>query len=554
MPFKSGKFWSSTFSKVLSGAALSAVALTPILSWASITITSETSGQTQLVNAANSNLYYPSFISKTGLDQGPAIAQLGVIDLANGFNFVDLGADSNPNGTFGPAGNPGVVYFNVISSNTTFANAVAIAVSVVDPSTTQTHFLPIASYQQSMCGGGFDGGNCCEQGGTCSFQSPRGSDFNSGIYYYGATYPATQTILIGLDPQAICRSLRADGSTTFPGCNNTFFSTSTTVTNPAVFALTFAIYNQTDLTALNDVPGPLTTLPAAQDTAPVQTLDFYILPSAIVASPVPSPLPSPTPTPTAVCNLTAPSIATPQDSSIQIDGSQFSVAGDLIGTAPGQIIAVANLGTSVDDQATGALAYTSGNSLATGYFTPGTLFVYGGFQDSTPTQTFDYKIGFLLRDYAGFVFDDHTGDGTGATLPSCAFPGEYSTSAIQGFLNQNKCFIATAAFRMGNDGPIRLLREFRDQFLEQFGLGRSFVGWYYGWSPDAADWLIDHPVFRFPVLLALIPLQLIAWTILHPIVLGLLAALTLGLSVSLLLGAALSRSRKSPRKSKEGTL
>ena len=550
MPFKSGKFWSSTFSRVLSGAALSAVALIPVLSSATITITSVTPSQTQLFNSANSNLYYPSFVSKTGLDQGTAISQYGVIDLASGFNFVDLGADSNPTGTFGPAGNPGVVYFNVFSSNASFANAVAIAVSVVDPSTTQTHFLPIASYQQSMCGGGFDGGNCCELGGTCSFQSPRGSDFNGGTYFYGATYPPTQTIMIGLDPQAICRSLRADGSTTFPGCDNTYFSTAATVVNPAVFALTFAIYNQIDLTHQNNIPGPVTAMPAAQDTAPVQTLDFYVLPGA-PPSPVPSPIPSPTPTPTAICNLTAPSIVNPQDQGVQIDGTQFTVAGDLIGTAPGQIIAVANLGTSVNDQATGTLAYTNGqNTVGAQYFQPGNLFVLGGLQDSTPAQVFNYKIGFLLRDYAGFVFDDHSNDGTGNAGGTCAFPGDYSTSAIQGFLNQNKCFIATAAFRMGNDGPIRFLREFRDQFLEQFGLGRSFVGWYYGWSPDAADWLIDHPVFRFPVLLALIPLQLIAWTILHPLVLGLIAVLTLGLSIALFLNAFMLRSRKS----KEGML
>jgi hypothetical protein len=66
------------------------------------------------------------------------------------------------------------------------------------------------------------------------------------------------------------------------------------------------------------------------------------------------------------------------------------------------------------------------------------------------------------------------------------------------------------------------LRAFRDQFLEHFKLGQSFVHWYYHWSPSAAEWLVMNPEFRFPVLLALIPLQLFAWTILHPIVLGVL--------------------------------
>ena len=62
------------------------------------------------------------------------------------------------------------------------------------------------------------------------------------------------------------------------------------------------------------------------------------------------------------------------------------------------------------------------------------------------------------------------------------------------------------------------------------------------------------PANTIAALLALIPLQLIAWTILHPIVLGLLAALTLGLSIALFLSALISRVRKAPHSSKEGTL
>jgi hypothetical protein len=70
-------------------------------------------------------------------------------------------------------------------------------------------------------------------------------------------------------------------------------------------------------------------------------------------------------------------------------------------------------------------------------------------------------------------------------------------------------------------------------------LGRSFVHWYYAWSPNAAEWLIDHPVFRFPVLLALIPLQALAWLVLHPIMMMVL--LLMGASI-VLWGTLLRRS------------
>ena len=43
-----------------------------------------------------------------------------------------------------------------------------------------------------------------------------------------------------------------------------------------------------------------------------------------------------------------------------------------------------------------------------------------------------------------------------------------------------------------------------------------FVRWYYHWSPDAAEWLMRHPLFRFPILLALIPFEVVAWLFLHP--------------------------------------
>jgi len=544
MHFKSGKFWSSTFSKVLSGAALSAVALVPVLSSATITVTPVTSAVTSLSNFFNNTYYYPAFSSGIDGSTGTVVGQFGVIDTLNGFNFVDLAADSIPTNGYG-GGNPGVVYFNVISSNTSFPNPAAIGVYTGGTQAgTATQLLPISSYQQNMCGNG-DNGNCLAgfiRGGL-----------SGNNYFYGVNYLAGQTVTIGIDVQAACRSFRAGGADVPPICNSQMINGTATVTATTPFLINFAIFNAQDIINLGN--GLATTpVPATQDTPVQASLIFNTLSGAPI-TPAPSPVPSPTPTPTAICNL-GDGVATPEDSGIQIDSTRFSVAGEPGVTGPGAIIAVANLSldnnladSTVNDQAAmngQGINYTNGNSVPTGYFVPGNLFVFGGLQDSSPPpgQTFNYRIGFLVRDYSGFVFDDHSGGDTG----TCTFPDFYNTSQIQGFLNANKCFIATAAFRMGNDGPIRLLREFRDQFLEKFGLGQSFVHWYYGWSPDAADWLIDHPVFRFPVLLALIPLQLIAWMILHPMVLGLLALLTFALGAGLYLRGFVSRP------SKEGAL
>jgi hypothetical protein len=42
--------------------------------------------------------------------------------------------------------------------------------------------------------------------------------------------------------------------------------------------------------------------------------------------------------------------------------------------------------------------------------------------------------------------------------------------------------------------------------------------------PPAAEWLMNHPALRFPVLQALIPVEVAAWFALHPMQLTLLWA------------------------------
>lgn len=93
--------------------------------------------------------------------------------------------------------------------------------------------------------------------------------------------------------------------------------------------------------------------------------------------------------------------------------------------------------------------------------------------------------------FAGFDANNH-----------CVTP-----SQIDGFLKENStCLITTAAYGNGWDGKLKVLRQFRDQILNQFDAGKSFTQWYYSWSPAAAHWLIENPAYRGFVRVMLFPL------------------------------------------------
>jgi hypothetical protein len=270
MQSQSKKFWSNTFSKVLSASAFCAIALAPASSWATISVTSVTSSGKTIPNFANGSYFYPAFASGADGSQGTVVPPTGVIDIAKGFSFVDLSSDSNPNTGVG-AGNPGVIYFNVSSTNSAFAQPAAIAVFTGGTqSGTPDQLVPIASYDQSMCGNG-DGGNCL-------VSAVRGSTYGSE-YFYAANYGADQTVTIGLDVQSICRSFRT-GSADVPAICNTQLlgSAAATPTSAVPLLLNIAIFNQADLIDLgNSGLPPLMQLPAVQD-GPIQvSLDFVTL-------------------------------------------------------------------------------------------------------------------------------------------------------------------------------------------------------------------------------------------------------------------------------------
>ncbi len=88
------------------------------------------------------------------------------------------------------------------------------------------------------------------------------------------------------------------------------------------------------------------------------------------------------------------------------------------------------------------------------------------------------------------------------------------TQPISGVLTESKCFIATAAYHDGRAAPVMMLRKFRDDVLTQTFLGRKFIETYYKYSPALAEWAWDKPIIRSIALRALVPIEMMAWTIL----------------------------------------
>lgn len=125
------------------------------------------------------------------------------------------------------------------------------------------------------------------------------------------------------------------------------------------------------------------------------------------------------------------------------------------------------------------------------------------------------------------------------TSPQRRFVIHYATSATQSSSANvsNGCFIATAAYGSYLHPQVRLLRNFRDEYLLTNAPGRVFVDLYYRSSPPIADFIARHPFLRGVTRLALTPIFLV---ITHPYASGsaLLGAVTL---------LSLSRRRRSLR-------
>ncbi len=71
------------------------------------------------------------------------------------------------------------------------------------------------------------------------------------------------------------------------------------------------------------------------------------------------------------------------------------------------------------------------------------------------------------------------------------------------------CFIATAAWGYYSAKEVRVLRDFRDDYLLKTPVGRAFVRWYYHYGPYAADVIRQSEILKALVRWALYPLVLL---------------------------------------------
>lgn len=79
----------------------------------------------------------------------------------------------------------------------------------------------------------------------------------------------------------------------------------------------------------------------------------------------------------------------------------------------------------------------------------------------------------------------------------------------------DSCFIATAAYGTIIHPYVKVLRNFRDQYMITNVIGRNLVNLYYHYSPPAADYIAARPFVRGVVRVALLPVIGFGWLALN---------------------------------------
>jgi hypothetical protein len=442
------------------------------------------------------------------------------------------------------AGFPNSLLFTVSIDPTKITNVPAGSVTLITVTSTfggsTARIVPISTYDQ-----GTNPGNPTPCNDSNCFQYSKitaGSGF-SGVdsYYYGAIFtpPAVgtttlQTVQIGFYPLDICTggtlNTTGGGTGNLPGCYS--FSSVTGIRGQ----------NFSNISTLYPNPG-----------SPV-TMNFVVQLQNVVNQTGAYPIAAPTPTldsvnfamnfqvdsPSLQCGpIFGGSLYFPADTQINLNTNGFGFT-TLPSSADAPATELIVVGTATPNGATTPLPEVDANYGAIGT-TPNAIAThiplngnqtFGTFQNSTTTNPIPYDLAFMVRDAAGLVAapSSQAGVDLNGNAIQVAVPGVYPSSAspvceisgvetseIHGFLAKSNCFIATGAFADYDSPPVKLLREFRDERLLTNRLGRKFVHWYYGWSPPAAIWLLHHTWARIPVLLALIPLEILAWLALHPL-------------------------------------
>ncbi len=142
------------------------------------------------------------------------------------------------------------------------------------------------------------------------------------------------------------------------------------------------------------------------------------------------------------------------------------------------------------------------------------------------------------NDYPGYVefssdgksvllrlVDGGPGDGDGVAngfIVDPSGPGGI-TAAVSGSSNPSSsgdtggggCFIATAAFGSPVEKHVRMLKDFRDDYLLKYKVGRMFVNVYYKYSPPIANIIAERDNLRVLVRIGLIPLITFCYVLIY---------------------------------------
>lgn len=463
MPFRQGRFSLLTRNGILKAFGAVSVGLAGAsVANAATTVTPVRSDGTTLLNVASSTAYYP-VSPLTAAGDGTYFLDTGDTSVPERIYDVTAGQTE---ATFGE----NMLRFSFFSDKAvTQPSGGSIVVVATVNGSAGIKYIPIASITGSS--------SCSNCQGVIA----------SGVtnYYGAARYTPGAPMQIGIYPADICTIYNAQsGSGNAYGCTaGNVVDTATAPTSTMTLSLyVTTVANQSDL--------PTAVTSASSLGAADATLSLRFEASD----------------PTLNC-ASMTNIYFPGDSQIFLNATGFSLSG---GVAPiFKIIALGNDGSA----AVPTSAFASAN-VVNDRVNTGPEEVVDGFTNTTDGTDHQYQLAFMARDLAGIVAIDN----------ACTL-SPVQTSEVEGFLRRSGCFIATAAFRSDDAPPVEMLRQFRDRVLLKFELGRTFVDFYYSWSPGAAEWLMRHPVFRLPVLLALTPVQAIAWLALHP---GWFAFLILG--------------------------
>lgn len=491
-------------------------------SWAlTITPVKSSTDNTSLTNVDQSQTaYFPT--NGTGLDTGddtvPSPAPTGTVTQATDptgahamlFNITATTASYNP-----PSGAT-VPYSAFIMA---FVN------STVTPG--NYYPIPLAFYNNNPGNGGAYTScqNNCYLTGTSYYYAPP-----TTTYYFAVPYTPNTTVQVGIYPSdicflhassqlsnsganAVCSGTSSSGSGTFAptaGQTEGFQIKFTVVLVPQGTGLQIAPQSTTD----SQLTGASNSIATTSDTAPL-FLSFQDKGGSINTASCPA----------------QNTLYQPGDQSILLDTTAFQN----IFIAPGSsgsgrvapvnsiLMTYAKSSTYNASPTSPSITYSSSDPIFARNIPFGNSSdLISGFANSTQANPVFYNMSLFMRDTAGYITT-----GNGCPLDNV------EVAEIEAFLKQSKCFIATAAFRSMDAAPVAMLRQFRDQVLLHFGLGRGFVSWYYRWSPPAAEWLIENPEFRYPVLLALVPVEIIAWLCLRPLIFLGLSAMGLLLFVAL---------------------